>query len=68
MKVKGVVEDLKIKKKGIIVKIVKIYLGFSLVLLWTVGVSSFPDSSLVQLIFLNIYRPLPLQSVLITGF
>ena len=36
MKIKGVVEDLKIKKKGIIVKIVKIYLGFSLVLLWAV--------------------------------
>ena len=51
-----------------VVKIVKIYLGFSLVLLWAVGVSSFPDSSLVQLIFLNIYRPLPLQSVLTTGF
>ena len=37
MKIKGVIEDLnflKIKKKRMIVKIVKIYLGISLVLLW----------------------------------
>ena len=40
MKVKGVIEDLKIlkkslkKRKRMIVKIVKIYLGLSLVLLW----------------------------------
>ena len=41
MKIKGVIEDLKIKKvkkkeekKRMIVKIVKIYLGLSLVLLW----------------------------------
>ena len=35
MKIKGVIEDLKIKKKKrMIVKIVKIYLGLSLVLLW----------------------------------
>ena len=35
---KGVIEDLKIKKKikKMIVKIVKIYLGLSLVLLWAV--------------------------------
>ena len=37
MKIKGVIEDLKIKKKFLmIVKIVKIYLGLSLVLLWAV--------------------------------
>ena len=36
MKIKGVIEDLKIKKKRMIVKIVKIYLGLSLVLLWAV--------------------------------
>ena len=37
MKIKGVIEDLKIKKKILmIVKIVKIYLGLSLVLLWAV--------------------------------
>ena len=37
MKIKGVIEDLKIKKKFLIKKvIVKIYLGLSLVLLWTV--------------------------------
>ena len=46
------------KQKRMMVKIVKIYLGLSLVLLWAVGVSSFSDSSLVQLIFLKIYRPL----------
>ena len=37
MKIKGVIEDLKflkIKKKRMIIKIVKIYLGLSLVLLW----------------------------------
>ena len=33
MKIKGVIEDLKIKKKRMIVKI---YLGLSLVLLWAV--------------------------------
>ena len=42
MKIKGVIEDLKIflklkkKKERMIVKIVKIYLGLSLVLLWAV--------------------------------
>ena len=36
MKIKGVIQDLKIKKKRMIVKIVKIYLGLSLVLLWAV--------------------------------
>ena len=37
MKIKEVIEDLKIKKNlKIIVKIVKIYLGLSLVVLWTV--------------------------------
>ena len=38
MKIKGVIEDLKIRKKfkKMIVKIVKIYLGLSLVLLWVV--------------------------------
>ena len=43
-----------------IVKMVKIYLGLSLVLLWQYGVSSFSDSSLIWLIFLKIYRPLPM--------
>ena len=40
MKIKGVIEDLNffflIKNKGMIIKIVKIYLGLSLVLLWAV--------------------------------
>ena len=35
MKIKGVIEDFKIIKKRMIVKIVKIYLGLSLVL-WAV--------------------------------
>ena len=36
MKIKGVIEDLKLKKikKRMIIKIVKIYLGLSLVLWW----------------------------------
>ena len=38
MKIKGVIEDLKLKniKKRMIIKIVKIYLGLSLVVLWEV--------------------------------
>ena len=36
MKIKGVIEYLKIEKKRMIIKIVKIYLGLSLVLLWAV--------------------------------
>ena len=36
MKIKGVIEDLKILKKRMIVKIVKLYLGLSLVVLWPV--------------------------------
>ena len=41
MKIKGVIEDLKLKKvkkreKRMIIKIVKIYLGLSLVVLWAV--------------------------------
>ena len=45
-------------KKRMIITIVKLYLG----LLWCCcgqcGISSFSDSSLVQLIFLKIYKPL----------
>ena len=33
---KGVIEDLKLKKKRMIVKILRLYLGLSLVLLWAV--------------------------------
>ena len=44
-----------------IIKIVKIYLGLSLVCCCGYcGVSSFLASSLVRLIFLKIYRPLPM--------
>ena len=44
MKIKGIIEDLKFflnikkKKERMIVKIVKIYLGLSLVLLWVLWV------------------------------
>ena len=34
MQIKGVIEDLKLKKKRMLIKIVKIYLGLSLVVLW----------------------------------
>ena len=64
MKIKGVIEDLRIlkkfKKERMILKIVKMYLGLSLMLLWAVWGQFFLDSSLIQLIFLNIYRPLPM--------
>ena len=75
MKIKGVIEDLKIKrklkkeekkkrkkrkKKRMILKIVKIYLGLSLVLLWAICGQFISDSFLVWLIFLKIYRPLPM--------
>ena len=44
MKIKGIIEDLKFfkklkrKKERMIIKIVKIYLGLSLVLLWVLWV------------------------------
>ena len=62
MKIKGVIEDLKIKKNLKIYKmiIVKYIYDF----LWSYcgqyEVSSFSDSSLVQLVLLKIYRPLPM--------
>ena len=40
--------------------IVKIYLRLSLELFWTMWVSSFSDGSLVQLVLLMVYRPLPM--------
>ena len=72
MKIKGEIEDLKIlknvkkkeektiNKKRMLIKIVKIYLGLSLVLLWAVWGQFISHSSLVRLIFLKIYRPLPM--------
>ena len=60
MKIKEVIEDLQIKKKRMIIKIVKIYLGLSLVLLWAVWGQFILDSSLFRFIFLKIYRPLPM--------
>ena len=73
MKIKGVIEDFKIKKLNKLKndsKIVKIYLGLSLdfsvvpcPVLWCCGqcgVSSVSDTSLIQLIFFSIYRPLPM--------
>ena len=58
MKIKGVIEDLKIKKNQII--IVKIYLESSLELLQAVWDQFSSDSSLIWLILLKIYRPLPM--------
>ena len=47
-----------------IVKIVKVNLGLSLVVLWAVWFSSFSDSSLVWLIFLKIYTSKAVPSFL----
>ena len=65
MKIKGVLEDLKIlkikRKKKNDRKNSK---NISRTILWwccgQCGVSSFSDSSLVRLIFFKIYRPLPM--------
>ena len=51
-----------------IIKIIKIYLGLSWFFCGCCGFSSFLASSLVRFIFLKIYRPLPMQSVVTTGF
>ena len=68
MKIKGVIKDSKIKqiKKMIIVKYIQEFL-------WSCwgqcGVSAVSDSSLFQLIFLlKVYRPLPMYSMVTTGF
>ena len=47
-----------------IIKIVKVYLGLSLVLCGQCGVSSFSDNSLVWLTFLKIYTSKVVPSVL----
>jgi len=63
MKIKEVMEDLKIKKinQRVIVKNSKnISRTFSGVVVGSEGVSSFSDSFLIQLIFLKICRPLPM--------
>ena len=60
MKIKGVIEDLKIKKiKNDSKNSKNISRSFSGVVVDSYGVSSFSDSSLIRLIFLKIYRPLP---------
>ena len=60
MKIKVVIEDLKIKNFKIKkVIIVKIYLGISLELLRAVW-GQFSNSSLIRFILLKIYRPLPM--------
>ena len=52
-----------------IIKIVKIHLGLSLVLFWAVwGQFIFGQFLGPAFIFLKIYRPLPMQSVLPIGF
>ena len=61
MKIKGVIEDLKIKKIKKILKndnIKNIFWDFLWCCCRQCGVSSFSDSSLIQLILLKIYRPL----------
>ena len=60
MKNKRVIEEFKFKKNKIKMWIVKIYLGISLELLQTVWVSSVSVNSLVHLLLLKIYRPLPM--------
>ena len=63
MKIKGVIEDLKLKKK-IFLSDSKNSKKFIQDFLWCCcgqcGVSSFSDSFLVWLIFLKIYRPFPM--------
>ena len=60
MKIKGVIKNLKIKKKNFNDNS-KIYLGISLELLRAVWISSVSNSSLFQLILLlKVYRPLPM--------
>ena len=71
MKIKGVIEDLKLKKslkkkkkkeeKHDSKNSKNIYRTFSGVVVGSVGSVHF-HSSLVQLIFLKIYRPLPMWS------
>ena len=62
MIIKGVIEDFKIKK--ILKNDSKNSKNISRAFLWwccgQCGVSSFSDSSLIQLIFLKIYRSLPM--------
>ena len=59
MKSKGVIEDLKIKKNKKDSKNSK-NISRTLVLLWVVWGQFISASSLVWLIFLKIYRPLPM--------
>ena len=60
MKIKGVLEDLKLKQKlkNDSKNSKNISRTFSGVVVGSVGVSSFLNSSLIWLIFLKIYRPL----------
>ena len=48
--------------------VVKIYLRLSLELLWRMWAQFISDSSLVWLVLLKVYRPLPMQSALTTWF
>ena len=62
MKIKGVLEDLKLKQKlkNDSKNSKNISRTFSGVVVGSVGVSSFLNSSLIWLIFLKIYMPLPM--------
>ena len=54
MKIKGVIEDLKLKKINLTMIIVKIYLGLSLELLWTVW-GQFIFRSFLDLVYTSHY-------------
>ena len=62
MKIKGVLEDLKLKQKlkNDSKNSKNISRTFSGVVVGSVGVSSFLNSSLIWLIFLKIFGPLPM--------
>ena len=68
MKIKGLMEDLKIKKIKNDCKNSKNISRTFLVLLWVLWGKFILDSSLIRLIFLKIYRPFPMYSVLMPGF
>ena len=74
MKIKGIIEDLNLKKikkkrrkndRKISKNISRTFSGF---VVGIVGSVHFRLVPWVQLIFLKIYRPLPMKTVLTTGF
>ena len=57
LKIKGIIEDLKFKKNDNSKNISRTFSG---AIAEQCGVSSFSDSSLIWLILLKVYRPLPM--------